>query len=132
MRVRVPPDPGVSPLRSDACGLPFPSLLPLPLLFGAGSRGTAAKTDIHHNGMETAKVDDSSIETLWEDGGQSDSINENILQDRKVEDGAPAIAMQLDGRSTREERDAILLGDTSHRQEQEKPLHWVSYIHFGV
>jgi hypothetical protein len=82
--------------------------------------------------METAKVDDSSIETLWEDGGRSDSINENILQDKKVEDDAPAIAMQIDGRSTREERDAILLGDTSHRQEQEKPLHWVPYIHFGV
>jgi hypothetical protein len=28
VRVRVPPDPGVSPLRSDACGLPFPSLCP--------------------------------------------------------------------------------------------------------
>jgi hypothetical protein len=61
-------------------------------------------------------VDDSSIETLWEDGGRSDSITENILQDRKVEDDTPAIAMQIDGRSTRE-RDVILLGDTSHRPE---------------
>ena len=80
----------------------------MPLLFGAGSRGTATKTDIHHNGMETAKMDDSSIETLWEDGGRCDSINENILQDRKVEDDAPAIAMQIDGRSTREERRNIV------------------------
>jgi hypothetical protein len=61
-------------------------------------------------------VDDSSIETLWEDGGRSDSITENILQDRKVEDDTPAIAMQIDGRSTRE-RDVRLLGDTSHRPE---------------
>jgi hypothetical protein len=62
-------------------------------------------------------VDDSSIETLWEDGGRSDSITGNILQDRKVEDDTPAIAMQRDDRSTREERDVILLGDTSHRPE---------------
>jgi len=62
-------------------------------------------------------VDDSSIETLWEDVGRSDSISENILQDRKVEDDTPAIAMQIDDRSTREERDVILFGDTSHRPE---------------
>ena len=87
-----------------------------------GESGTAKKTDSRHNGMGTAKVNDSSIETMWEDSGGCDSVNKNIQQDRKVEDNAPAIAMQMDGRLTREERDAILLGNKSYRQEQEKPL----------
>ena len=97
-----------------------------------GESSTATKTDIHYNGMETAKVDDSSIETICEDGGRSGAVNENSLQDRKVEDDGPAMAIQVDGRSACEGRDAILVGDTSHRQEQGKPLHWVPYIHFGI
>jgi len=94
-----------------------------------GESHAAEKTD-QHKGTETAKVD----------GNPSDTANENRLQDTKAENNAPVMAMEIDSRLTGkgrdavtedEERDAISEDDIGHK-EQEKPLYWVPYIHFGV
>jgi hypothetical protein len=85
----------------------------------SGESDTARKTDIHHYTMETVMVDDSSTGTMSEDGIQSDAANDNSFRHRKLEDDAPVTAMLVDGRSTCEERDAILLGDTTQETTRE-------------
>jgi hypothetical protein len=46
---------------------------------------------------------------------------------RALRDGDNAMRREMG-----EKRDIKLLGDESHTREQEKPLYWVPYIHFGV
>jgi CHAT domain-containing protein len=82
---------------------------------------TARRTNVHHNRTKTANSDDNSMETMQEDCNPSDAGNENNLRVMRAED-AP----------TCEERDATLIGGGSREREQEKPLYWVPYIHFGV
>lgn len=93
--------------------------------------GTARKTYVHHDGKEIVKVNNNISDIVRRDDNPSDAVNENDLQDTTAEDDAPPMAMQIDGRVTREERDAIPLGDKDRKKEQAMSLYWVPYIHFG-
>ena len=64
--------------------------------------------------------------------GESGMARKTDTYHYTMETDAAVTAMLMDGRLTCEERDAISLGDTSHRGRQERPLHWVPYIHFGI
>ena len=92
----------------------------------------ARKTDTHHYAMETVKVDDSRIGRMSEDGIESDAANDNTSPQGKLEDDAAVTDMLVEGRLTCEVRDVISFDDTGDRKRQERPLHWVPYIHFGI